>query len=141
MANAIYNSFKGNLHNIAWDDNSTTTIKVALCDSSYAPDIDTHTVFDDVTNEITGTGYTEGGAEITNRTITIDTTNDCANYDSDDVTWASSTITARYGVIYKDTGDTSTSPLIACIDFTSDKSSTDGDFVISWNTDGIFKIG
>jgi hypothetical protein len=44
-----------------WD---TDTIKCALTTSTYTVDIDTHDFFNDVTNEITGTGYTAGGATL-----------------------------------------------------------------------------
>jgi len=141
MANVIYNSFKGALSSVNWGDNSTTTIKVMLVTSDYAPDIDTHEFISDVTNEASGTGYTTGGIVLTNRTVTVDDTNDWAKYDADDISWAASTITARGAVIYKDTGTDTTSPLIAYIDFVSDKSSTAADFIITWHANGIFTIG
>ena len=137
MANAIYNSLKGSLGNIAW---SSDTIKVMLVYSSYVPDIDTHTVVSNIKGEITGTGYTAGGATLANRTITVDTANDWAIYDADDTVWTTSTITARGAVIYKDTGTPSTSPLIAYIDFVSDKTSSESDFIITWHANGIFTI-
>lgn len=123
---------------IDWDD-SGITVKAMLVTSSYVPDA-AHDFVDDITDEVSGTGYTAGGAAITNRTVTIDSANSIAKYDGDDVTWTSSTITARGCVIYKDTGTASTSPLVGYIDFGADKSSSDGDFVIQWNADGIFSI-
>jgi len=141
MANVIYNSFKTNIGTIDWSDNSNTTIKVMLVTSDYAPDIDTHAFASDVTNEVSGDGYTAGGQAIANRTVTKDNTNDVGKYDGDDVTWSSSTIRARGCVVYKDTGDATTSPLIGYIDFTEDKASSAGDFVLQWNSEGIFIIG
>jgi len=144
MANVIYNSFKkaiGDGTVIDWAN--ATTVKVMLLDDTHTVDIDTHDFKDDIDgtgDEITGTGYTAGGAVITTRTITVDTVNDWAEYDGDDVTWGSSTITARYGVVYKDTGVASTSPLICFVDFGSNKSSSNGDFTISWHADGVFKL-
>ncbi len=141
MANLVYNNFKKEVNGgIDWDDNSSTTIKCMLVTSSYTPDADTHAFKDDVTNEVTGTGYTAGGKEIINRTITVDNVNDIGVYDGDDIEWTSSTITARGAVIYKDTGTASTSPLITYIDFGADKISDDGSFTIQWHTDGIFKL-
>lgn len=142
MANTIYNSFKKAIGDgtIDWDDNSTTTIKCALVTAAYTPDQDLHDFFDDVTNEVTGTGYTAGGAAVANRSVTVDNTANHAEYDGDDVVWASSTITARGAVIYKDTGTGATSPLIAYIDFGSDQSSSNASFTIQWDTDGIFTI-
>jgi len=144
MANVIYNSLKkaiGDGTVIDWAN--ATTVKVMLLDDTHTVDIDTHDFKDDIDatgDEITGTGYTAGGAVITTRTITVDTANDWAEYDGDDVTWGSSTITARYGVVYKDTGVASTSPLICFVDFGSNKSSSNGDFKISWHADGVFKL-
>ncbi len=138
MADVIYNSFKGRLDgSIDWDSD---TINIMLVTDVYTPDIDTHLFIDDVSNEITGTGYTAGGAVLANASIAIDTTNDLAKYDGDDVIWASSTITAYGAVIYKDTGTPSTSPLVAYIDFGADKSSSGGDFKIVWDANGIFTI-
>jgi len=39
-----------------------------------------------------------------------------------------------------DTGDATTSTLIAYVDFGADKSSSDGDFVLQWASDGVYKI-
>lgn len=116
-------------------DFDTDTIKVMLTTSSYTPNQDTHDYVDDITNEVSGTGYTAGGATLASKTNTIST--NVNTLDAADVTWSSSTITARYGVIYKDTGTPSTSPLIAYIDFGEDMSSSSSDFTISWNASGI----
>ncbi len=51
---------------------------------------------------------------------------DCA-----DISWASSSITARYGVVYKDTGSGATSPLLFLIDFQADKTSENATFQIT----------
>lgn len=139
MASVVYNSFKRDIGNggIDWD---TDTIKVALVTSSYSPNIDTHDNFDDVTNEVTGTGYTAGGATLASTTATVDTTNDRASYDAADTSWATSTITARGAVIYKSTGTASTSKLICYIDFGSDVTSTASNFSITWNANGILTL-
>lgn len=141
MANAIYNTFKEKISTeIDWNDNATTTIKAMLVLDTYTPDIDLDLFIDDVTGETSGAGYTAGGKEIITRVITVDNINDIANYDGDNLTWATSTITARGAVIYKDTGVAGTSPLICYIDFGINKTSSAGDFVIQWHVDGIFKL-
>ena len=139
MANVVYNAFKKNIMNGSIDLDSDT-IKVMLVTSSYTPDQDNHDYKDDVTNEVSGTGYTAGGAALSNKSVSQDNTNDKGVFDADDVTWSSSTITARGAVLYKDTGDDSTSPLICYFDFGSDKSSSNGDFTIQWNADGILNL-
>jgi len=139
MANVIYNSLKKALMD-ADIDLAADTIKVALVTSDYSPNQDSHDNFDDVTNEVTGTGYTAGGAALANKAITQDNTDDEGVFDADDVTWSSSTITARGAVIYKDTGTASTSKLICYIDFTENKVSTNGNFTIQWAAEGIVNL-
>jgi len=139
MADIIFNNFKKLIMNGSIDLD-TDTIKVALVTSAYTPDQDTHDFFDDVTNEVTGTGYTAGGASLANKAVTADNTDNEGVFDADDVTWSTSTITARAAVLYKSTGTASTSALICYIDFTSDKVSTAGNFTISWNSEGILNL-
>jgi len=121
-------------------DLDTNTIKVALVTSSYTPDEDSHNAFDDVTNEVSGTGYTAGGATLSNVSLTVDTTNDLLKFDADDVSWADSTITARGAVIYKDTGTGSTSLLICYKDFSTDQESSGADFNLAWHANGILRF-
>lgn len=139
MADVIYNAFKKNIMN-GGIDLDTNTIKVMLVTSSYTPEQDTHEDRADVTNEVTGDGYTSGGAEITNKAVTQDNTDNEGVFDGDDVTWSASTITARGAVIYKSTGDASTDLLVCYIDFGSDKSSSSGNFTIQWNAEGILNL-
>lgn len=141
MANIIYNSFKKNLMksnvNLATD-----TLKLMLVKSNYTPDMDLHEFVATVTTfEATGAGYTAGGAALQNKNVTQDNTNDKAVFDADDVKWSNSTITARYAVIYKDTGIVTTSPLIGCIDFGAEKSSENHDFIVQWDAAGIINLG
>jgi hypothetical protein len=143
MADVIYNRFKrALLDRVSGSgvDFDTDTLKVALVTSAYTPDIDAHNFYSDLTNEVTGTGYSAGGSTLTTPTVTQDNTNDWAYFDADDVTWAASTITARGAVLYKSTGVAGTSLLIAYFDFGSDKSSTAGNFTIQWNASGIVRL-
>jgi len=121
-------------------DFDTDTIKVMLCTSSYTPDQDAHDYKDDVTNEVVGDGYTAGGATLTNKTIGYTADTNVIKIDADDTSWAASTITARYAVIYDDTGTASTSPLLGYIDFGEDKSSSAGTLLIQWSADGMLKV-
>lgn len=141
MASVIYNSFKLNLIDTSTKINfSSDTIKVALVTSTYSPSIDNHDFFNDITNEVVGTGYTAGGATLASKTVTQDNTNDKAVFDAADVTWTTSSITARGAILYKSTGVASTSPLIGYIDFGADKTSDGGTFQITINTSGLLTI-
>lgn len=141
MASKLYGNFLVNALNKEIDLD-TDDIKVALLDSAYVPDQDAHDYFDDVSvNEVTGTGYTAGGASLATKTVTYDAANNVVIFDADDVTWANSTITARYAVVYDASGGTAaTNPLIGYVDFGSDQSSSNGNFTITWDATGIVRI-
>jgi len=140
MASVLYNSFKKDIMN-GNIDLDTDSIYVLLVTSSYTPDIDAHTKRSDISNEVTGTGYTAAGAAITTPTVTQDNTNDKGVFDGDDVTWSTATITARGAVIYKHRGGASSADnLIAYIDFGGDKVSSAGNFTIQWNASGIIAL-
>jgi len=140
MADVIYNSFKKQLLN-AGINFGTSTVKLMLVTSTYTPNQDTDDFQNDVTNEVVGTGYVAGGTALASGTVTQDDTDNEAVYDAADVTWGTSSLTARAAVLYKDTGVGSTSPLIAYIDFGSDQTSSTGNFTIQWNTEGIINLG
>lgn len=116
------------------------TIKVMLLTSSYTPNQNAHDYVDDVVaNEVSGTGYTAGGATLGSKTCTVATT--VTTFDAADTSWTTSTITARYAVIYyDDAGGDADSLLIGYIDFGADKSSDNGTFQITWHASGIFTI-
>lgn len=141
MASKLYGQFLQQALNkeIDWD---TDTIKVALLTNSYTPDQDAHNYFDDVSSfEVTGTGYTQGGNTLANKTNTYNSATNVIVLDADDTTWSSSTITARYAVVYDATPATNaTKPLIGYVDFGSDQSSSNGNFTITWDATGIVRI-
>jgi hypothetical protein len=136
MASVIYNSFKY--------DNSTgaidldgDTFKIMLVTSTYAPNIDTHTKRSDITNEVTGTGYTAGGATLTSTVVTNDLTNDRTKFSSANPSWATATITARGAVIYKSRGGAATADELVCyLDFVTDQTSTAGTFTVTCPANG-----
>jgi hypothetical protein len=119
-------------------DLDSDTIKVALTTSSYTPSQGTHDYFSDVTNEVSGTGYTAGGATLSSKTVSVSGTT--FTFDAADTVWSASTIAnARYAVIYDATpGSAATNPLIAYVDFVTDRSTTAGTFTITWDAAGIF---
>jgi hypothetical protein len=141
MAAKLYGSIYAKAFNKEIDLDSDT-IKVMLLTSSYTPNQDTHDYLDDVVaNEVSGTGYTAGGATLATKTVTYDSTSNTFVFDADDVTWASSTVTARYAVVYDATpGTNATRPLIGYVDFVSDQSSSNGNFTITWDATGIVRM-
>lgn len=121
-------------------DFDTDTVKAMLCTSSYTPNQDTHQYKSSVTNEVVGTGYTAGGATVASKTVTYDTATNTLTLDAADVSWAASTITARYLVFYVDTGSAATSPLISYVDFGADVSTTAATFTYQIAAAGIATI-
>jgi hypothetical protein len=85
-------------------------------------------------NEVSGTGYSAGGGALTN--VTPTTSGTTALTDFADLTFGSSTITARGALIYNTTtgAATSTTDTVVVLDFGSDKSSSAGDFTIVFPT-------
>lgn len=119
---------------------ASTSIKVALCTSSYTPSQSSHTSYNDLTNELsTGNGYTAGGAALANKTCEV--TAGVTAFNADDVTWANSTLTARYAVIYDDTpAAAANKKLIMYLDFGTDYSTSSSTFMIVFNSSGIFSF-
>lgn len=114
------------------------TFKLALYTSSATINADTVTYT--TTNEVTGTGYTAGGAGLVNLGVVTSNTSTSTGVgytDFSDLTFASSTITARGALIYNTTPSANaadntplTNPAVAVLDFGSDKISNDGNFTI-----------
>lgn len=122
-------------------DLDSDQLKVMLCTSSYTPDQDVHDYKNDVTNEVTSTGYTVGGQVLTGVTWTYDAATNTLKLDATDSAWTGSTIVARYAVIYDNTpGTDAARPLIGYVDFGADISTTAGTFQITWNASGIVTV-
>lgn len=128
-------SFKVALLDAEMDFSSDTaqTFKIALYSSSAT--LGAATTAYSTTDEITGTGYTAGGATLT--IATNPTSSGTGAYlDFSDVTWTTSTLTARGALIYKSGG---TTPSIAVIDFGGDKSTVAQSFVIVFPTANVLE--
>jgi len=135
-----YSNFPTNLLGAKLCDmDSETKIMCMLCTSTYTPNQETHDHKEDITNEVSGTGYTAGGKALTSTAITEATR--VTKFDAADTAWADSTLTARYAVLYDDTeAAEADQPLILYVDFGEDKSSEAGTFQLTWNASGIFTI-
>jgi hypothetical protein len=122
-------------------DLDNDTIKAMLCTSTYVPNQDTHEFKSDVTNEVTGTGYTTGGATLSGVSVSYTGASNTWAFDANDVSWAASTITARYLVLYDSTpGSDATRRLIAYVDFGADVTTTAGTLTVTWATAGIVTV-
>lgn len=134
MASLIYNSaVRANA--VGAIDFDTDTFYSMLVTSTYTPDKDAHDFRNDVTNEVTGTGYTAGGMAVTVTVAAVDTANDRVVLTFASHAWTSSTITARGEVIYKSRGGASSADeLVLYNDFGSNIASTSGTFNVAATT-------
>lgn len=122
-------------------DVSADTFKAMLVTSSYVFDQDAHDFKDDITGEVTGTGYTAAGATLASVTFNYNASTNTFAFDAADVAWGSSTITARGMVIYDATpGTDATRPLMIFIDFGADVSTTAGTLTITFDSAGIATV-
>ena len=129
MASLIYNSCIRDAGTGAVDFD-TDTFKMLLVTSSYTAS-KTHSKRSDVTNEVTGTGYTAGGNAAA-ATVTLDNVNNRVDVAFSITSWTTATITARAGVIYKSRGGlASADELVGYVDFGSDVTSTAGTFAVT----------
>ncbi len=111
------------------------TFKVMLLTATATPNKDTWSRRSDVTNEVSGTGYTAGGTACTVSVGSTDTTNDRVDTVLGAVTWPTSTLTARYAVYYKFRGGASSADeLVAVIDFGQDVSTITDTFSLTAST-------
>jgi len=119
-------------------DLDTDTIKVSAHTNTYAPNQDTHDFFDDLTNEVTGTNYTAGGATLASPVVSRAT--GTVTFDAADVVWTQSAggfSTARKFVVYKSTGSGPTSRLFSVVTADADVGNVTGDLTVAWNAAGI----
>ena len=111
------------------------TFKVMLLTNAATPNKDTWTKRSDVTNEVSGTGYTAGGAALTVSVGAVDTANDRVDVSTGAATWTTSSITARYAIYYKARGGASSADeLVACVDFGQDVSTIADTFSLTAST-------
>lgn len=119
-------------------DFDTLTAKVLLVSSIPSEaNLDAWVYRSDVTNEITGTGYTAGGVSQAFTLNAIDTTNNrqSVTYTDNATAWTTATITAVGAIIYKDTGTDTTDILMHFVDFGGTKAVTAGTFGLQYTSD------
>lgn len=118
MASLSYNRHKQRLVN--GDFAPAGTLRMLLTQSGYTPDQDHNTV-NDITNEVTTTGYSR--QTLANVVVSEDDANDRASFTSDSVDFGNigdSTQTAAWAVIFERIGgaDAATDPLVCALDIT-----------------------
>tara|TARA_R100001377_G_scaffold27105_1_gene14580 strand:+ start:145 stop:615 length:471 start_codon:yes stop_codon:yes gene_type:complete len=131
LLQGIHNFTSGSGGGTTTTTGSGNSFKIALYTSSAS--LGAATTAYSSTNESSGTGYSAGGEALTNVTPTTSSTT--ALTDFSDVTWTSSSVTARGAVIYNSsTAGGSANRAVLVLNFGSDKASSSGDFTITFPT-------
>jgi len=141
ITQAVATSFKSellqgihNFHNGSGGGTTTTTgtgntFKIALYTSSAT--LAASTTAYATTNEVSGTNYTAGGNTLTN--VDPSASGTTALTDFADTTWSSATVTANGALIYNSsTTAGSANRAVVVLAFGGDKTSTAGDFTVSF---------
>jgi hypothetical protein len=110
-----------------------------LTTALYIPDQDTHVYRSQVTNEVTGGGYSAGGMALVNKSITYTGAGNVGKLDADDLAWPGSTIVgARVLVIYDDTPvSNNLKPLLFYGVFDNEVTTSDAILLINFDVAGI----
>jgi len=114
------------------------THKALMTTDTYTPAFDTHDFRDDVTNEVTGTGYTLGGNTVITTDITIGSpAAGQTKLDFADPSWPASTIASAMCLIhYYNVGSAATDPLSLLLDFVTAVSTTNGTLLVQIAANG-----
>lgn len=122
----VFADFKLRQHNGNAKNLGSAAIKIGLVKSTWTPNAATDTLFSTITSggkEVSGDGYTAGGAEIANSAVALD--GSTVEWTHDDVTWeqqAGGFADGRYAVWY----DSADSRLIMYMDLGADRGNVSG---------------
>ena len=138
ISSALTNTFKeellGGYHsfNASGDTPAGSAFKIALYTNSAT--LGTTTTAYSASNEISGTGYSSGGKALTNTGVAKSTVTSYTDFS--DVSWTSSSFTARGCLIYNNSSISglTTNAAVCSIDFGGDKTVSSGTFTIQFPT-------
>jgi hypothetical protein len=148
ISSCLTNTFKeellGGYHsfNASGDTPAGSAFKIALFTNSAS--LGTTTTAYAASNEVSGTGYSAGGEALTNTGVAKSTVTSYTDFS--DVSWTSSSFTARGCLIYNSSSISglTSNAAVAVIDFGGDKTVSSGTFTIQFPTndssDAIIRI-
>lgn len=93
-------------------------------------------------NEVTGTGYTAGGALLTSTTVTVPSTG-VVMWDAADVAWSSATFSGVYGcLVYADamTTPVADQAILGIYFGGTAYAVTAGTFTVQWAANGLYRV-
>lgn len=135
MASAHFTNFLRHLAK-ADIDFDTLSCKVLLVSSVPSEsNLDTWEFRSDVTNEVSGTGYSAGGIAQAYTLNSLDTTGNKQSVTYTNIVngWTSASFSAVGAIIYKDTGSAATDILMHFIDFGGTVTASSGNFSITYS--------
>lgn len=148
MASFVFNSFKGKLFNGSISLSADESYSVSLITSANVFSVSSSIVADitsawgdlsatwDITSDETYNSVGYSPKVLSGCSVIVDNTTEKSKWYADNITWSSSTIDADGCVIYR----TSDGAMICALDFGSRKSSSNGNFTIQWNANGILNL-
>jgi hypothetical protein len=138
MATGTYLIFlRDSLGNTKAIDLDADSFKYALVTETHTPNFSTHDEYADITNEVSGTGYTATGNVLASSTWAI--SSGFVVFDANDTQWTSSTLTAvRGGIVYDDT--VTGKPLLGAITFGADYATSNGTLLVTHSANGIWRV-
>jgi hypothetical protein len=111
--------------------------KLSLHTNTMTPDFNAWDFYADLTNEVTGTGYTATGVTLASKTVAVSA--GFVVFDFTDPAWTTATISSvRQGVYYDDT--LASDPLVCCNNFGSDFSVTAGTLTVVVHANGYLRV-
>ena len=129
ITQAMATSFKQELME-GVHDFTAHTFKMALYTGSAT--LSAATTAYTAANEVSGTGYTAGGQDLTVTGGAVSVSGTTAFVDFSDVTWADATITARGALIYNSSA--AGNPAVAVLNFGAEKGTVNGPFTVQFPT-------
>lgn len=134
MATLAFNSYFNDLH-LGRIVVGTSTVKALITNGSYVPSKDNHSTRANITNEVSGTGYTAGGVVVT-ATLSQDLANDRTTLTLGAISIPNTTVSGMRNLVYyvSNGGASSADYLIAVVDFGSDYSTSNQTINISATT-------
>ena len=118
---------------------SETDTKALLVTDSETPNFNTHDFRADISAEVAnGNGYTTGGKDLTTTEVAVSA--GYVNWTFDNLSWTTSSFTARGLVAYFDVGASATDMLIAASAFSQDYTSQSGMFAVTIDANGYLRF-
>lgn len=118
----------------------TADLRLMLVGAGYTPAATDEWAATPAAAEAVGAGYTAGGMALAGRAVEAESPNGRTVLRCDAPLFADTGVQARWAVIYRNTGDLATSPLISYVDFGELKDPAGADLEITF-TDGVYRIG